>query len=153
MQPGTALKQRFGQLGAGGDQVLAIVQDQEQFFAAQVGPQGLDQRAARLLAHSQRRRDLLGDEERIGQRRVLDQPAALGLLVVLNAPFYGLLLKRRGPLQAAAGVGLHTIHHVTAACAVPLGLFVHLRARRAPRGNRAPAFRQPGDPGDRAQHE
>ena len=86
-------------------------------------------------------------------RRPRPGAAALGLLVVLNAPFYGLLLKRRGPLQAAAGVGLHTIHHVTAACAVPLGLFVHLRARRAPRGNRAPAFRQPGDPGDRAQHE
>jgi len=47
--------------------------------------------------------------------------AALSVLVALNARFYGLLLRRRGPAQAAAGVGLHLIHHLTAVCAVPAG--------------------------------
>jgi hypothetical protein len=47
---------------------------------------------------------------------------ALGVLVALNGRFYGLLLKRRGPAQAAAGVGLHVLHHLTAVCAVPAGL-------------------------------
>jgi GT2 family glycosyltransferase len=34
------------------------------------------------------------------------------VLVALNARFYALLLRRRGPLEAAAGVGLHAVHHV-----------------------------------------
>lgn len=38
-------------------------------------------------------------------------------LVGLNAPFYALLLRRRGPFEAAAGVGLHAVHHLTGAAA------------------------------------
>jgi hypothetical protein len=55
---------------------------------------------------------------------------SLGALVVLNAPFYRLLLQRRGPAQAIAGVALHTLHHLTGAAAVPLGLLEHARERR-----------------------
>jgi GT2 family glycosyltransferase len=51
---------------------------------------------------------------------------ALGALAVLNASFYGLLLRRRGPAEAAAGVGLHAVHHVTGALAVPVALARHL---------------------------
>jgi GT2 family glycosyltransferase len=50
---------------------------------------------------------------------------ALGGLVALNHSFYGLLLRRRGPLHAAAGVGLHALHHLTAAAAVPVGAAKH----------------------------
>lgn len=50
-------------------------------------------------------------------------------LVALNAGFYRLLLKRRGPAEAAAGVMLHTLHHLTGAAAVPLGLLEHARDR------------------------
>ena len=40
----------------------------------------------------------------------------------LNEAFYRLLLRRRGPGQAAAGVGLHLVHHLSAVVAVPIGL-------------------------------
>ena len=50
-------------------------------------------------------------------------------LVALNADFYELLLKRRGPAEAAVGVGLHLLHHLTGAAAVPLGLLQHARKR------------------------
>jgi len=52
---------------------------------------------------------------------------ALAGLVALNADFYGLLLRRRGAGQALAGVGLHVLHHLTGAAAVPLGLLEHAR--------------------------
>jgi GT2 family glycosyltransferase len=47
-------------------------------------------------------------------------------LTALNAEFYGLLLRRQGPTAAAAGVGLHAVHHVTGALAVPVGIARHL---------------------------
>ena len=56
--------------------------------------------------------------------------SALAALVVLNAPFYRLLLQRRGPGEAAAGVLLHAIHHVTGALAAPVGVVLHLLRRR-----------------------
>jgi GT2 family glycosyltransferase len=65
----------------------------------------------------------------IATRRPRQAGLALGALIALNAPFYGLLWRRRGPAQAAAGVGLHALHHLTGACAVPLGLVAHARDR------------------------
>jgi hypothetical protein len=56
--------------------------------------------------------------------------AALGALVGLNARFYALLVRRRGPLEAAAGVGLHAVHHLSGAAAVPVALALHVRSRR-----------------------
>jgi glycosyltransferase involved in cell wall biosynthesis len=54
------------------------------------------------------------------------RPAAAGLsaaaLVALNASFYRLLLRRRGSRDAAAGVALHTVHHLTAVASVPAGI-------------------------------
>jgi hypothetical protein len=47
---------------------------------------------------------------------------ALGALVALNAPFYALLARRRGPLEATLGVGLHAVHHLTAVASVPAGV-------------------------------
>jgi len=47
-------------------------------------------------------------------------------LTVLNAELYELLLRRQGRAVAAAGVGLHAVHHVTGALAVPVGVARHL---------------------------
>jgi glycosyltransferase involved in cell wall biosynthesis len=70
------------------------------------------------------------------------KPAAVGLavasLLVLNRSFYALLLRRRGPLQAGAGVGLHALHHLTAAAAVPVALVLRAIGTRS-RGNGGPA--------------
>jgi hypothetical protein len=46
---------------------------------------------------------------------------AAATLVALNADFYALLVRRRGPGQALAGVGLHALHHLAGAAAVPAG--------------------------------
>jgi Glycosyl transferase family 2 len=54
---------------------------------------------------------------------------ALAALVALNAPFYALLLRRRGPLEATVGVGLHAVHHLTAVASVPAGALVTLLRR------------------------
>jgi hypothetical protein len=49
----------------------------------------------------------------------------------LNVRFYELLLRRGGPRLAAAGVGLHILHNVTACASAPIGAFAHaLRGRR-----------------------
>jgi GT2 family glycosyltransferase len=54
-------------------------------------------------------------------------PVAAGalLLVALNGSFYALLLRRRGPSQAAAGIGLHALHHLVSAAALPAGALTH----------------------------
>ncbi len=54
--------------------------------------------------------------------RPLTTAAGLAGLVVLNQDFYSLLLRRHGPATAAAGIGLHALHHVTGAAALPIGL-------------------------------
>jgi hypothetical protein len=63
-------------------------------------------------------------------RRPLPALAAVGSFVALNRPFYSLLLRRRGASQAAVGVGLHAVHHVTAVAAVPVGVCAHMWATR-----------------------
>ena len=65
-------------------------------------------------------------------RKPLPAVAATTALVALNAPFYALLARRRGPLEATLGVGLHAVHHLTAVASVPAGLAV-AALRRPPR--------------------
>ena len=48
--------------------------------------------------------------------------ASVVALVALNADFYALLLRRRGPVHAAAGVGLHALHHLAGIAAVPTAI-------------------------------
>ena len=50
----------------------------------------------------------------------------LALLIVLDRPFYELLLHRRGGRMLAAGVPLHIVHRLTSAAAVPVALTAHL---------------------------
>jgi GT2 family glycosyltransferase len=64
-------------------------------------------------------------------RRPAAALAALATLAWLNRDFYGLLARRRGPRVAALGLGLHALHHVTSAAAVPAGVAAYLRGRRA----------------------
>ena len=59
--------------------------------------------------------------------------AAATSFVALNAPFYALLVRRRGPVEGLAGVGLHALHHLTAAAALPAGLVAHAASSRRPR--------------------
>lgn len=54
----------------------------------------------------------------------------IAALVGFNFSFYRLLLRRRGPLHAVAGVGLHALHHLVAVAAVPAGLVLHAVTRR-----------------------
>jgi hypothetical protein len=63
-------------------------------------------------------------------RRPLAAAGAAGFLVGLNRRFYALLLRRRGAREAAAGLGLHALHHLTASAALAVGL---ARALRPPR--------------------
>jgi GT2 family glycosyltransferase len=53
----------------------------------------------------------------LAMRRPRAAALALLALVALNARFYLLLWRRRGPWQAAAGVGLHALHHLTGSAA------------------------------------
>ncbi len=63
------------------------------------------------------------------RRRRLALASALAL-VLLNWRFYRLLLRVGGAKQAAAGVPLHVLHHVTGVASVPAGLIRHVRRRR-----------------------
>ena len=62
-------------------------------------------------------------------RRPAVAAAGLATLGVANRDFYALLSRRLGPAGAVAGVGLHVVHHVTAAASVPIALVLHLGGR------------------------
>lgn len=62
------------------------------------------------------------------RRSVAAAPAAVALLA-LNHRFYALLARRHGWPTAAAGVGLHVVHHLTGVGALGLALAEHLRRR------------------------
>jgi GT2 family glycosyltransferase len=56
--------------------------------------------------------------------------AALVALAALNASFYSLLARRRGPAEAVLGVGLHAVHHLTGVASVPVGVAAYARNQR-----------------------
>jgi hypothetical protein len=62
-------------------------------------------------------------------RRPRRAATALSVLCALNAPFYLLLLRRRGWRHAAAGIPLHMVHHLTGITALPVAAAVKLRER------------------------
>jgi GT2 family glycosyltransferase len=61
--------------------------------------------------------------------RLRSAALALTVLAGLNRSFYALLARRRGRLEAVAGVGLHAVHHLVGAFSVPVGIIEHLRGR------------------------
>jgi GT2 family glycosyltransferase len=67
----------------------------------------------------------------LATRRLHVAAAGVGALVALNRSFYALLVRRRGAPEAAAGVLLHSLHHLTAAVSVPIGVVRHARRRIA----------------------
>jgi GT2 family glycosyltransferase len=69
----------------------------------------------------------------LAARRPLLGVTSLAALVLLNRPFYALLARRRGHAEAAAGVALHSLHHLTAAASVPVAMARHARRRLAAR--------------------
>ena len=77
---GQARSRRVGQQRAGVDQVLAVVQHQQQLLGrAGASASVSSERPPRLLAHAERRGDRLGHQRRVGQRRQLHQPDAVGV--------------------------------------------------------------------------
>jgi GT2 family glycosyltransferase len=69
----------------------------------------------------------------LAKRRPACAAAAVGALIALNRAFYRLLLRRGGPAHAAAGICLHMVHHLTGAIAIPTGIAIYVRDRRASR--------------------
>ena len=59
--------------------------------------------------------------------RLLPALAALAGLTALNLPLYRLVLRRRGPLAAAAAPALHLVHLLTAVAAIPVGALAYVR--------------------------
>ena len=61
------------------------------------------------------------------------RPAAVATicLIALNQDFYLLLLAKRGWRQAAAGIPLHLLHHITGIASVPVGVALYVRDRFA----------------------
>ncbi|MDP9231136.1 MAG: glycosyltransferase [Actinomycetota bacterium] len=58
----------------------------------------------------------------LARRNVVLAGSTLALLIALDRRFYALLLRRRGPGCAAAGVPLHVIHRLASAAAVPIAV-------------------------------
>ena len=62
-------------------------------------------------------------------RRPRAAAASVLVLLGLNRDFYALLARQRGLGEAAIGVVLHAVHHLTAVAAVPAGILAHVRER------------------------
>ena len=77
LEPGAGVQQLFDELGARFNQVLAVVDDQQQFLVAQVVQQQLVQRHAHLFAQAEDRGDGALDQRRIGDGRQLRDPDAV----------------------------------------------------------------------------
>ena len=69
------------ELGARGRQMLAIVEDEQQSPVVDEFDQCVGHRAPRFFLDAKRRRDRLRHQSRVGNRRELDEPHAIGILV------------------------------------------------------------------------
>jgi hypothetical protein len=76
----------------------------------------------------------------IGRRRADVAFGGAAAFVALNAPFYKLVARKRGPAQAVVAVGLHAVHHLAGVAAIPLGVLQFLLEDRA-QGSARPARR------------
>lgn len=65
-----------------------------------------------------------------GRRRLPLSAALLGLILMLNHPFYRMLFRQRGGTFALCAVPLHVLHHLAGVAAVPAGARRYLRGRR-----------------------
>lgn len=67
----------------------------------------------------------------LGLRRAVLTFGGAAAFIGLNASFYALVARKRSPAQAAVGIGLHAVHHLTGLAAIPLGVFQFLSESRA----------------------
>ncbi len=81
LEAGARLQEPVRELGARVDQVLAVVEHDEQASVCHELRQRVERRAAGLLDHTQHRRDRLSHEAAIGDRRELDEPDAVRVIV------------------------------------------------------------------------
>jgi glycosyltransferase involved in cell wall biosynthesis len=72
-------------------------------------------------------------------RRPVLSAAAFGTMACLNRDFYRLIARRRGRVQATLSVGLHAVHHLTAAAAVPVAAMIFGSEQLRPRGRPGPS--------------
>ena len=91
-------QQRGGERGAGVDQVLAIVEQQQQTPRLEMTAERLREVDTGALAHAQHLRDRARHQRRIGDRAELDEPHAVGIRVVR----FGRHLQREARLADAA---------------------------------------------------
>ena len=75
------LQQLRHQFGAGLHQVFAIVEDQQQSPVLREFHQRLDDRMPGFFLHAEDKSNRLRHEPRIGERRQLDEPDAIGKIV------------------------------------------------------------------------
>jgi GT2 family glycosyltransferase len=64
------------------------------------------------------------------RRRIATAGVLAAALVALNRPFYALLLRRRGLVQAAGGVLAHMLHHLVSLASLVAGLAIHASEAR-----------------------
>ena len=74
---GTGDKDGTRQLGAGGQEVFAVVEDEEQSSAAEMVDDGRSDRPSGLLRDAEHGRDGRRDQARVGQGPELDEPRAI----------------------------------------------------------------------------
>ncbi len=75
----------------------------------------------------------------LAARRPLATAVGLAILVALNRSFYALLLRREGPARTTAAVGLHAVHHLSAAAGLAGGIATYpARQKGKQAGNRQP---------------
>ena len=77
-QVGRGAEEGLGEAGAGGDDVLAVVEDEQEMAAAEEGGEGGDERAIGLLAEIERGGDGLHDERGIVDGGEFHKPNAVG---------------------------------------------------------------------------
>jgi glycosyltransferase involved in cell wall biosynthesis len=85
----------------------------------------------------------------VAYRRPATLLGAGAVLVWLNRDFYALIYRARGPREAAAGVALHALHHLTSAAAASTGVTRHVVRYRLARRIHRTATRDaiPAEPG------
>jgi len=62
----------------------------------------------------------------LARRRLALSAGLVGLIVLLNHPFYRLLLRRRGATGLLSALPLHVVHHLVGLASVPAGAGKHL---------------------------
>ena len=75
------MEQRLGELGAGVDQVLAVIQNEQELTIAQIFEKGVANRSLRALSDTDGGRDRLRHQIGVRERRQINQPHAVGELV------------------------------------------------------------------------